>query len=99
MSRSSFRQGFAKLVAQNVNHKTRLTHLSHEAPTRLLPLTGSSLFEQSGTTQCALSNYGRGMVQGDFSHVTLEVQQGAHLGVDRIVFIRTQVEAQQKKTS
>ena len=79
--RSSFQQGFAKLIAQSVNHRTRLTHVSNRAPTRLLPLTGSSLLEQSGKAQCALSNYGGGMVHGDESIVTLQVDEGAQLGV------------------
>lgn len=77
----SFQRGFAKLIAQHVNHHTRLTHVSHRAPTRLLPLTGSSLLEASGKAQCALSNYGGGMVQGDESVVTLLVEEGASLGV------------------
>lgn len=78
---AAFQRGFAKLIAQHVNNNTRLTHVSHRAPTRLLPLTGSSLLEASGKAQCALSNYGGGMVQGDESIVTLLVEEGASLGV------------------
>jgi urease accessory protein UreH/urease accessory protein UreF len=81
LTAAAFQRGFAKLIAQNVNHHTRLTHVSHRAPTRLLPLTGSSLLEASGKAQCALSNYGGGMVQGDESIVTLLVEEGASLGV------------------
>jgi urease accessory protein UreH/urease accessory protein UreF len=90
----SYQHGFAKLIAQNVMGggstkslpksvlgTTQLTHVSHRAPTRLLPLTGSSLLEQSGKAQCAISNYGGGMVQGDTSYVSLHVETGAQLGV------------------
>jgi urease accessory protein UreH/urease accessory protein UreF len=87
----SYQHGFAKLIAQTVmvtspkrlpkSVETQLTHVSHRAPTRLLPLTGSSLLEQSGKAQCAISNYGGGMVQGDTSDISIYVDRGAQLGV------------------
>jgi urease accessory protein len=59
---------------------TRLTQVSHKAPTRLVPI-GKSSVEQAGAAVCALSTYGAGMLQGDSSELTIRVEEGAKLGV------------------
>jgi urease accessory protein UreF len=59
---------------------TRLTQVSHKAPTRLIPLPKSSV-QKAGAAICALSNYGAGMLQGDSVDLNIHVEHGATLGV------------------
>jgi urease accessory protein len=89
----SFKQGIGRLTASaySITGKdslpnasksvtTRLTQVSHKAPTRLVPI-GKSSVDHAGAAICALSNYGAGMLQGDSSDLVIHVQQGAKLGV------------------
>jgi urease accessory protein UreH/urease accessory protein UreF len=83
----SVKHGFGRLTASadggaaNTNTKTRLTRVSHKAPTRLLPMTGKSSVFNAGAAVCALSNYGGGMLQGDSTELSVKVQANARLGV------------------
>jgi urease accessory protein len=59
---------------------TRLTQVSHKAPTRWVPLKKSSVYH-AGAAICALSNYGGGMLQGDSCELHVNVDANARLGV------------------
>jgi urease accessory protein len=74
------KKGIGRLTASADTKKTRLTQVSHKAPTRLIPL-GKSSVEMAGAAICALSNYGGGMLQGDSSDLFINVEKKARLGV------------------
>jgi urease accessory protein UreF len=67
-------------TSKAIRSTTRLTQVSHKAPTRLIPLPKSSV-QKAGAAICALSNYGAGMLQGDSVDLNIHVEQGATLGV------------------
>ena len=74
------KHGIGRLTASADTSITRLTQVSHKAPTRLLPL-GKSSVDKAGAAVCALSNYGGGMLQGDTSSLYIDVEENARLGV------------------
>lgn len=74
------KHGVGRLTASADTKRTRLTKVSHKAPTRLLPF-GKSSVEKAGAAICALSNYGGGMLQGDSSDLFIKVEKDARLGV------------------
>jgi urease accessory protein len=74
------KHGIGRLTASADTNVTRLTQVSHKAPTRLIPV-GSSSVNKSGAAICALSNYGGGMLQGDSSELFVDVKPNARLGV------------------
>lgn len=65
--------GQATLVAQQVDHITRFTELSHKAPCRLIPIPKAG----SKVGCIALGHYGGGMTAGDQVRVDLRVEEGA----------------------
>lgn len=78
----SVKHGIARLTASadSASSATRLTQVSHKAPMRLLPM-GKSSVNKAGAAICALSNYGAGMLQGDSSELSVQVDTGARLGI------------------
>ena len=77
----SVKHGIGRLTATaDATATTRLTQVSHKAPTRLIPLPKSSVYK-AGAAICALSNYGAGMLQGDTSEISVNVEKGARLGI------------------
>ena len=77
----SVKHGLGRLTASaDATATTRLTQVSHKAPTRLIPLPKSSV-HKAGAAICALSNYGAGMLQGDTSEISVNVEKGAKLGI------------------
>ena len=60
---------------------TRLTQVSHKAPTRWIPLLQKSSVNHAGAAMVALSHYGGGMLPGDKTQLTVQVQSHAKLGI------------------
>ncbi|KAL3940497.1 MAG: hypothetical protein SGBAC_004972 [Bacillariaceae sp.] len=76
----SVKHGLGRLTASADTKVTRLTKVSHKAPTRLIPVRQTSI-DKAGAAVCALSNYGGGMLQGDVSDLFIKVEANARLGV------------------
>ena len=74
-------RGAACLVAEaDENGKSRLTHVTHRTPARLLPMhTPSSTTH--GVAVCAISSYGGGLLGGDAVELNIDVLHGATLAL------------------
>lgn len=72
--------GIGRLVATADQGITRLTVVSHQAPTRWIPLKSSAV-ANAGATVTYMSNYGGGLLAGDHLTYNVTVQEKARFGL------------------